>query len=377
MIENIIERENCFPRIAREIKNSGLPLLFYILYYSKNSIAEKELYQLCLSENIRIDNVVIDKKYLNEKELFEGNIVYDIDDILTKHDSINVFVAFVGDDESIKEKLLKTNRVQNVFFYDGGNGDSFGIIKNYTIKYDYVRDNLTEFEWVYNNLDDELSRKTMCAFFNQRISGDRKYIKEVYNPFDSQYFPTGIINLSANEIFVDCGACIGSAVDNFLKQLKSSHGSYYKIYAFEPDSINFEKLNSKYAGNEKISLIHKGVWHKNEVLKFNSNGPSSMISDFGNKTIVVDAIDSMVSTDEHISFIKMDVEGAEYEALRGAEKTIRKNKPKLAISVYHKQDDLLIIPAYIKRLEPNYRLYLRAHRYRAMEVVLYAVNKNI
>ena len=71
--------------------------------------------------------------------------------------------------------------------------------------------------------------------------------------------------------------------------------------------------------------------------------------------------------------IKMDIEGAELDVLYGAKETIRRYKPLLAVCVYHKRDDLLTIPQYIKSIVPEYKLFLRAYERMATEVVLYAV----
>lgn len=77
--------------------------------------------------------------------------------------------------------------------------------------------------------------------------------------------------------------------------------------------------------------------------------------------------------DEKVTFIKMDIEGAEYEALLGAKETIQKNKPKLAISIYHKPEDIISIPKLIKSMVPNYRLYIRHYSNADNETVLYAI----
>ncbi|WP_026491286.1 FkbM family methyltransferase [Butyrivibrio sp. XPD2002] len=76
---------------------------------------------------------------------------------------------------------------------------------------------------------------------------------------------------------------------------------------------------------------------------------------------------------EGASFIKMDIEGAEWDALHGAEKTICRNKPKLALCIYHSDEDMIRIAEYIHELVPEYRLYVRHHTRRNHETVLYAV----
>ena len=83
------------------------------------------------------------------------------------------------------------------------------------------------------------------------------------------------------------------------------------------------------------------------------------------------ALDVCVS--DPVTFIKMDIEGAELEALKGSSKIIKKYMPKLAISLYHKKDDILEIPLYIKELVPEYKLYIRHYSNAGVETVLYAV----
>jgi len=78
-------------------------------------------------------------------------------------------------------------------------------------------------------------------------------------------------------------------------------------------------------------------------------------------------------SDEPVTYIKMDIEGAELNALKGAANTIKKNKPRLAICVYHKPEDILEIPVFLSELVPSYQFYLRHHSQYYIETVLYAV----
>lgn len=99
---------------------------------------------------------------------------------------------------------------------------------------------------------------------------------------------------------------------------------------------------------------------------------NSSIDANGNIIVQTTTIDE-ISDNKPISFIKMDIEGAELEALKGAAQTIQRNKPKLAICVYHKPEDILDIPGYILELNADYRLYLRHYSYTPTETVLYAI----
>lgn len=97
----------------------------------------------------------------------------------------------------------------------------------------------------------------------------------------------------------------------------------------------------------------------------------SVISTDGDVKITCDAIDDLCARDK-VTFIKMDIEGSEQEALNGAEKVIQRDKPKLAICIYHSWEDLYEIPFLIKKMVPEYRLYIRHHSDTIFETVLYA-----
>jgi hypothetical protein len=133
------------------------------------------------------------------------------------------------------------------------------------------------------------------------------------------------------------------------------------------------RLATKMRGGGGNAHIQKCRLSSTGRLSFNTTANSSSCIDVsGNVSIETDTIDH-VTQGEKVSFIKMDIEGAELEALRGAQDTIRQHKPKLAICVYHKQEDLITLPHYILSLREDYRLYLRHYGDSCDELVLYAV----
>ena len=125
--------------------------------------------------------------------------------------------------------------------------------------------------------------------------------------------------------------------------------------------------------------MQKGVWENKTVLSFQSgNALSSRLVEQSSDTVTIelDSIDNILQGGK-ATFIKMDVEGAELKALQGAAGTIRAWHPLLAISLYHKPEDLLTIPQYIQSLSADYHFYLRGHHPElAFELVLYAVPKS-
>ena len=117
-------------------------------------------------------------------------------------------------------------------------------------------------------------------------------------------------------------------------------------------------------------MIKKGLFDKDGTISFMSqDGEGSLICEEGTEKIDICKIDTEASD---ATFIKMDIEGAELKALMGAKETIVKNKPKLAISIYHKPEDIIEIPKYLKTLVPEYKFYLRQYTMSYLECVLYA-----
>lgn len=192
-------------------------------------------------------------------------------------------------------------------------------------------------------------------------------------PFDQQYFEDGIMKPCEDEVFID-GGCYDCSTDRVF--MEWCGGNYKKIYAFEPDVKNYEECLKKARDIPDIQLINKGLWSKEDVLHFAGNADQgSKITEGkgqGVTTVSVAAIDEVV-VDDQVTFIKLDVEGAELEALKGAKRTITEQHPRLAISIYHKPEDIWEIPAYILSLSKDYRFYIRHYQLTKKETILYAV----
>ncbi|HBA67793.1 MAG TPA: hypothetical protein DCZ40_00310 [Lachnospiraceae bacterium] len=194
--------------------------------------------------------------------------------------------------------------------------------------------------------------------------------KEWWLGKDTQYFDSGIMQAHANESFIDGGALDG--VDS-VKFIQWCNGNYDAAYLFEPDEDNYKKLIPLRNENKKFIIYKEGLWSGSGELAFCAgNKEKCTISENGDTVIKVTSIDEKLQG-KPVSFIKMDIEGSEMEALKGAENTIGKYKPRLAICVYHKPEDIIEIPLKILELNPEYKLYLRHYSYIHTETVLYAI----
>lgn len=165
-------------------------------------------------------------------------------------------------------------------------------------------------------------------------------------------------------IVVDGGAYIGDSIQPLCKAIGKKIHHYY---AFEPDIESNEVLNKLPINCElydKLTVIKKGLWDKDECLYFDSPEDKRTASfecshsvEVGEK-VDVQKLDTLEFEADADIYIKMDIEGSELKALMGAENLIRTRKPSLAICVYHKANDLINIPLYLKELVPEYKIYL-------------------
>lgn len=193
---------------------------------------------------------------------------------------------------------------------------------------------------------------------------------------DKQYFDLSEIKYDDEEVFADVGSLDAMSAIRFHNW---SGGNFKKIYCFEPDPSNVPKCKKNlkdYGIDFRTEIVEKGAWSSEGVISFMSegNGTSAFVLGDDNAEVMVDVVtlDSVLK-DKKITFIKMDIEGAEIEALKGCEDIIRNQKPKLAICIYHKPEDVLEIPNLILTFNPNYKLYIRHYSVAAAETVLYAL----
>lgn len=237
----------------------------------------------------------------------------------------------------------------------------------------------------YNLLHDNESKEVYNNLLQFRLTTEKKYIKKAKATipflFDKQVLP-----LTNSEVFVDCGGYDGDSIKSFLNAVdnKFSH-----IYSFEPDKLNYKILTdwiTKQA-DSRMTAVRKGVYNYTGEIRFSESGTlDSRIINENNfipaeeslkenslNTIDVIKIDDYFKDQKQPTLIKMDIEGVETEALLGAKEIISKYKPKLAISIYHHATDFWKIPLLIKKLNKNYKLYIRHHTDELPDTMCYAI----
>ena len=163
---------------------------------------------------------------------------------------------------------------------------------------------------------------------------------------EDQYFAPDIIKLHDKEVFVDAGSLNLSTSKRFMDKSKKNQVAKFKIHAFEPDAISYQRCldNKENMVDIDLELYNMVLWSEDTILNFDNkgNGSSRVTQQQTACSVKAVALDNCVS--DEVTFIKMDIEGVELEALKGSKETIKKYKPKLAICVYHKKEDLVDIP---------------------------------
>ena len=214
------------------------------------------------------------------------------------------------------------------------------------------------------------------SIFHERLdflnTGDVKHLGKTCDP-DTMYFDSEILIFADDEIVIDGGG--GASGSTFLKLMNRTKA--FKRYLFcepDPGNMHMAKTNLSQYGN--IEFVPKALWSKCDVLCFSATATTvshlkTGVADYKNQ-VEVTSIDELLGG-QRCTFIKMDVEGAEMEALRGAVETISKYKPKLAICAYHKPGDFIDIPLLINETNSDYAIYLRHYSADRYNTVCYAV----
>lgn len=251
--------------------------------------------------------------------------------------------------------------------------------------------NIGKFKYLANNVFNDLeSKNVLNTMIYENLTSENKLWTDIYNK--NQYFCLDELMGDANEVFVDIGAAVGDTIERFIWE---KNGYISKIHAFEPSPYEYaalkyrmERLTREWMfNNNQINIVNAGIAEKTEkrILATNKLGTNNFMLNSGNadqnNADVVNA--NVYSLDDYfkdapVTFIKADVEGYEMRCLRGASAVIKRDKPKMALCIYHKPEDIFDFIEYINAIVPEYKFKLRHHSRNWTETVLYAfVRDNI
>lgn len=244
----------------------------------------------------------------------------------------------------------------------------------------FIKENLCEFNALYNELEDEYSKNTLEGVLNYRLTRDKSYLDNIKSNEDVYLDKTIISSTKFESIvsgtIVDGGAFDGDTVDMLIRHLGKMR--ILNICCFEAEEHNWNKIEEKLPtwSPHRIHIHKAALWSgTGDSIAFEGDGLSGgikKVSSIRNDEIYTQRLDDCGY--DNISLIKLDIEGAEREALKGAERIIKKCRPVLAICAYHLQDDLLCLWELIRTIGAgDYKLYLRHYMRSSGDTILYAI----
>ena len=253
------------------------------------------------------------------------------------------------------------------------NNNEFEELENRT---KVLKENINDIIWLYDNLNDYRSKIVLYGIINYWYNNNFTYLDKAYEKNYNHYFDLDLIKPNKDEVFIDIGSYTGDTIIDFINTYKN----YKKIYAYEItlESINIMRNNLK--SYKDIIIKNNAVADKNTIMYINNNTNNSSantIDTNGDTPITCVTLDNDIK--EKITMIKMDIEGSEYNALKGCINHLKNDTPKLLISVYHNHQDIIRIPKLIFETNNNYKFYLRCYgnKYYPTEIVLLAIPKNL
>ncbi len=218
---------------------------------------------------------------------------------------------------------------------------------------------------------DSLSRRLFVSQLRLHMHGDPRGLETTADHV--QYFPPELLPLPSEGVFLDVGAFDGDMLRGFLAL--GTGGLYVGL---EPDPVNFARLRPYVrtlpaTTQERVTLIDSAASDRRQKLRFGRAGtPSAGATADGAVQVQALPLDELCLPDRVVC-LKMDVEGAENEALGGAAGTVVRDQPALAVSLYHRTEALWRLPGKVRELLPSHSLYLRRYANCGFELVMYAI----
>lgn len=333
-----------------------------IVLYGMGDGADKILAQFARL-GIRISAVFASDEFVRGHS-FHGFRVQKLDEVLQAlGEDIVIVMGFASQRPEVLEKIYALDARFDVVAPD------VPVVEGPLFDEGFMRQHNEEMKRAYDLLADEQSRRVFVDTIRFKLSGKLRYLRA--SETDKQEAFRGILRPNTEEHFADLGAYNGDTVRELLR---FTDGRFASVTALEPDRRNFRKLRA-YAQKElsgAVELVQAGAWSSDTVRTFSAKAGRQSRVDTNGLEIPMRSLDSVLDG-RPCTLLKMDVEGAERQAISGAVRTIERCRPRLNIAAYHTSGDFFALPLLIHGICPAYRLYLRHHPYvPAWDTNLYA-----
>lgn len=307
----------------------------------------------------------IDDNENKQNNKYCGLPILSYEKFISKYPKHIIFISIASGAIDAMKKLKEVRNETSIFYI--GSRDPYTEVTDI----DFIKRHEEEYENALKLFKEPFSKKVFVNILNNKLTGKYNYASDIITT--DMYFDADIISLMDNEVFADVGAYDGT---NSIQFANLVNRKYNQILAFEPDPKNISLAKNNFIENNIINakIFQKALSNKKELLHFTSDlncvsGLCDTDTGYGVEALTLDSLPESKS----ITFIKMDIEGGEKNALLGAKNLIQTKKPKLAVSIYHKREDFYELPLLIAEMNPDYKFYLRHYTDTAGDTVLYAV----
>lgn len=327
-----------------------------IVLYGMGNGADK-IIDWCEANNVKISGVFASDEFVRGQQ-FRGFTVERYDALKKRlGQELLVVIAFASERPEVLARFAELAREQEVVAPHLALFEEAELVSA-----DWLAQHEKELQAAYALLADEQSRRVFSSTLNYKLSGKISYLFDCttqrVDDIRSLLAPT------QEEVYLDLGAYNGDT----LKELGELTDWHWRVaVAVEPDRRSCRKLRllaeELNARGLEVEVQEAGIWSEQGELGFSdSGGRQSTFIGAQKRTVPVTTIDA-VAAERAVTLIKMDVEGAELQALAGGRQTLQKFAPKLFVAAYHYDVDLFRLPLLLHELVPEYKIYLRKHPY--------------
>lgn len=351
MLDFITEKTDCWDFL----KSTDLPVFIYGMGDGALKIMRVfEQYGIPLAGFFASDEFV-------RGHTFQGHLVHTLSQIEALIDNFVIVLAFAAGYQSLYDRINEIAKRHILLAPD------VPVTGEGLFTYSYCLENAEKIQAVYDMLADEKSRQTYADVLNFKISGKIEYLNSCTSPKEEIYGE--IFPLGKDEVFADLGAYNGDTAAEFIS---ACGGNFRHIYAFEPNPKNFRKLKKNLPEDERITLVNAAAGRESGIVKISANEGRMSRENGSGKTVEIPVLALDEAVPENVTVLKLDVEGAEREALEGARRHIASGA-KILCSLYHRNEDMFELPLLIKSINPELKFFIRHQLYiPAWETNLYA-----
>jgi len=312
------------------------------------------IYNYCTFYKIHVEACFVNSPVTDKK--FRGLDVLSIDEVLDKYPQFSVIIGhsnYIGGQAYLK----KIRNVANVYCVTSC---CYGIWNSISV--DFIKDNNARLEYFYHDLPDETSKKCLKTYFESRINDKAEYMFPCFEQ-GFGYYMNDVVSLTADEVLLDIGACVGNAIWPFVDAVD---GKYKKIVALEPDDANYHMLLQNIRSHGLQSIITRKVcaYGVNQNVRFSGSGETGGINDSNQNyriypATTIDSLCEELGPESIPSIVKINFPCSVPEILCGAINLIRSSRPKVIIRAGLDENVLLKTYETIRQLNPDYQIYLR------------------